>query len=248
MALHVSESNIRGTIGDQAFSRFVVLMQGTVVQWVDALRNPQRDPPSAEFLSELRELGIDPQSLSWGPMTFLPYRAEYVVGEIMKRPPRAVLEIGAGLSTLLFSALGARYGFPVFSIENFKGSVSYVQHLFSKARGNMAANLQLCSFVRRRYSDGQPYRWYGADLAEARTKFDLVFIDGPMKTLVGRNGALPEVAPYLATDNRIFLDDTNLDHGKFCIRQWKEQFPLLEVREDCFGVARMHLPMPDDAR
>ena len=243
MTLVVSKTGIRGNVSDQAFSRFVALMQGTIVQWVDALRNPRREPPSEEFLNELRRLGIDPQSLSWGPMTFLPYRAEYVVGEIIKRPPRAVLEIGAGLSTLLFSALGARYGFPVYSIENFRGSISYVQYLFSKASHDMTANVQLCGFVRRRYPDGKTYRWYGADLAQTQTKFDFVFIDGPMKTLVGRNGGLPEIAPYLAPDNRIFLDDTNLDHGKFCIKQWQEQFPHLQVREDCFGVAHMHLPM-----
>jgi predicted O-methyltransferase YrrM len=242
MQLVVSDSPVKGTLSDQVFSRVVTLMQRTVVQWVDALRNPQREPPSAVFTHELRKLGIDADSLHWGSMTFLPYRAEYLVNEIIKQPPRLVLEVGAGLSTLLFAALGARYGFSVFSLENYAGSVGYVRHLLDGTGLDAHVQLQVCGLVRKRYPDGHSYWWYGADLAQAQSKFDFVFIDGPMKTLVGRNGALPEVAPYLAEGNRIFMDDSNMEGGKRCLREWKEYFPSLEIREECFGVARLHLP------
>ena len=244
MPLVVSESPIKGTFVDQTFSKLVALMQGTVIRWVDSLRNPQRST-SPSFSNDLRQLGIDPTSLNWGPMTFLPYRAEYLVNEIIASPPRAVLEVGAGLSTLLFAAW-SRYGFSVFSVENFKGSVDYVRYLL-KGVGEEQV-VQRSGFVRKQYPDGRSYRWYGADLAQAlQREFDFVFIDGPMKTLVGRDGALAEVAPYLAPDNKIFLDDTNLEHGRSCVQEWKRYFPLLEVREDCFGVTRLHLPLQASA-
>jgi hypothetical protein len=243
MSLIVSESPVRGTFSEQAFSSVVNFMQRTVVQWVDSMRRPEREPPSAAFVDELRGLGIDASKLHWGPMTFLPYRAEYLVNEVIKRPPRAVLEVGAGLSTLLLAALGARYGFPVFSLENFPGSVGYVRHLLNGTGLDKHVHLQLCGLVRRRYPDGHPYWWYGADLAQAKTKFDFVFVDGPMKTLVGRNGALPEVAPFLADENRIYMDDSNMEGGKLCLREWKEYFPPLQIGEECPGVARLHLPL-----
>jgi hypothetical protein len=242
MSLVVSESPVRGTLSDHAFSTVVTLLQRTVVQWVDSMRRPQREPPSPAFVGELRKLGIDANSLHWGPMTFLPYRAEYLVNEVIKRPPRAVLEVGAGLSTLLLAALGTRYGFSVFSLENYAGSVGYVRHLLAGTGLDERVQLQVCGLVRKRYTDGHPYWWYGADLAQAHSKFDFVFIDGPMKTLVGRNGALPEVAPYLAVQNRIYMDDSNMEGGKLCLREWKKYFPSLQIGEECPGVARLHLP------
>jgi hypothetical protein len=62
-----------------------------------------------------------------------------------------------------------------------------------------------------------------------------------MGTLVGRNGALPEILPYLANEHRIYLDDSQRSHESRCIEQWQGQYKGLVVEEakNVFGLARI---------
>ena len=60
-----------------------------------------------------------------------------------------------------------------------------------------------------------------------------------MGTLVGRNGALPEIIPYLAENHRIFLDDSTRDHERKCIMEWKKHYPELIVEEPHKGICNL---------
>jgi hypothetical protein len=90
-------------------------------------------------------------------------------------------------------------------------------------------SVQHCALVRRVDSEGRKYRWYNADLSAPGECYDYVFVDGPVSSLAGRYGALPEVAPYLATSHRIFLDDYTRHHEKEVVQAWCNKFSSLEV-------------------
>ena len=215
--MKVTYPAIEIALSDQFFSRSVRLVQSHLIRHLDVLRNPKRTPYTDDFVRRMQGLGIDMDEIGWrGAMTFLPYRAEVLISQIEIKPPKRLLEVGAGSSTLLFSALAHKYGFEVVSLENHGGSVEYVDSLLRDTPFSDHVNLQICNFRRRCYPDNKPYWWYAADLSGE--PFDFVFVDGPMSSLVGRNGALPEVMPFLSKDARLFLDDVNRPHEK---RHWK---------------------------
>ena len=235
------------TKSDRVFTAWVNWVQGTIIPLGVKLRLSSRirniSPPTAHLQTRLSDLGISIDKIWWGPMTLFPRKATFLLDTIEADPPTAVLEIGSGTSTPILAALSHKYGFSVISLENHPGSIDYVKSLLRCVPGGSDVRLALCGFARRSYPDGKKYYWYDIDLGSYDKLFDLVLIDGPMSSLVGRNGALPEIAPYLAADNRIYLDDATRYHERKCLREWKHYFPNLTVPDiqTCRGVAIMHL-------
>ena len=234
-------------IEDHLFTLWINAVQSYVIPWGVKLRRAKRQrnvgPPSVEFQKRLCDLGIDADSIWWGPMTLFPRKAIVLIDAIEKNPPRAVLEVGSGSSTPLLTALSKKHGFQLISLENHRGSFNYVRGLLDSTPGGREVNLINTGFVRHRYSDGKSYRWYDVDLGSYGLKFDFVVIDGPMGTLVGRNGALPEIAPHLAEIHSIYLDDSQREHEQNCIAEWEKYFPSLVVEsiDGCRGMSRLHL-------
>lgn len=224
-----------GTFVDSLFSIGVNLFQGAVVKiavMIEARQYPQRrPPPSQNFQRQLRELGLIPERLWWGPMTLQPQKCQFLIAEIESRPPRRLLEVGSGTSTAVFAALAEKYEFSVLSLENHGKSIQYVRSILEELPCSKRVTIQKCNFVRRMYPSGKKYRCYDADLGRTGGQFDFVFIDGPMESLVGRNGVLPLIIPYLSKDHRIYLDDVKRIE-RLCLEEWKRHFPNL-IFERC---------------
>lgn len=243
--MRISKSNARKSMTDSVFSGFVNLMQDSFVKEIVRKRVKRKTEkvrePSEDFQQYLRSLGLFPERIWWGPMTLFPWKAEHLANEIKKRPPRHVLEVGGGSSTAIFAGLAQRYNFDVLTLENHKSSVDYIEHLLRDTECTDRVELVKCGFVQRAYPDGKRYWWYDVDLSKWDRKFDFVFIDGPMGRLVGRNGALSEVIPFMDANNRIYLDDSQRDHEKRCMDEWQAYFPSLRIESipECFGLARL---------
>lgn len=235
------------TKSDKLFTAWVNWIQGAIIPLGVKLRLNKRmhnvPPPTADLQARLIDLGINIEQIWWGPMTLFPRKVKFLLDTIEAEPPTAVLEIGSGTSTPILAALAYRYGFSVISVENHPGSIDYVKALLHSVPGGSSVQLELRGFVRRSYPDGKKYYWYDINLGDYGRSLDFVLIDGPMSSLVGRNGALPEVAPYLASNHRIYLDDASRHHERKCLREWKQYFPDLIVPDiqPCRGVAMMHL-------
>lgn len=236
--MKVIKHPVATSFGDKAFSLAIRAVQAGVIRHLDRLRKPKRTPYTSEFIEKMGALGVDMGKIGWqGAMTFLPRRSEYLVEQIESNPPKRLLEVGAGSSTLLFAALAHKYGFEVVSLENHGGSVDYVNDLLDGTPFAPHVCLQICDFKRCFYPDGKRYWWYAADLSGS--SFDFVFVDGPMSSLVGRNGALPQVMPYLATEARVYVDDINREREKAALREWKQYFPEIVIDEECPGVGKI---------
>lgn len=236
--MKVIKHPVATSFGDKAFSLVVRVVQTVIIRHLDRLRKPERTSYSEEFVERMAARGIDMQKIGWkGAMTFLPYRAEYLVNQIEANPPKRLLEVGAGSSTLLFAALAHKYGFEVVSLENHSGSGDYVNDLLDGTPFAQHVCLQICDFKRCFYPDRKRYWWYAADLSGP--PFDFVFVDGPMSSLVGRNGALPQVMPYLAAEAQVYVDDINRKHEKMALREWKHYFPKIMIEEECHGLGKI---------
>lgn len=233
-SIKVSRAPVTGGARERFYSQAVKWIQNTFVRadvWIDAKRGgPLARRPDEAQLQRLRALGLKPERIGWGPLTLRVQKLIYLLDEIERDPPKRILEMGSGASTALFAALGEKYGFEVYSIENHPGSADYVNYLLKGLPCARRVNMQLCGFVRRRLANGERYWWFDADLAQFGGRFDFVFVDAPMGQLAGRLGAVPEIAPYLAEAHRIFLDDSDRPHERSIVRVWQDYFPNLSAR------------------
>jgi len=239
----------RGAFTDRLFTIGTNFLQSTVIRYrVRMLAEKYIQRPglrvNQDFLRQMNELGLTPERLWWGPMTLFPQKAQFLLSEIEKHPPKRILEIGSGTSSALFAALAVKHNFTMLSLDNYKDTMKYVQSILEGIPCDNRVRLQQCGLIRRSYPNGKKYWWYDAILDDKQGLFDFVFIDGPMSSLVGRNGALPEIKPYLAKDHRIYIDDYNRAHEKACVTEWGRHFPglIVETFEECKGVALLKLP------
>ena len=210
---------------DSAFSSAVEFVQSHVVGRLVKLGQEPAAPTPASLSEKLVGLGLDAQRIWWGPMVLHPSKIEFIIDDIAKNPPKSVIEVGGGSSTAVLAALSQRYAFPVVTLENHAKSISYIQHLVEGLPAAHHLRVMHTGFRRRQFPSGRRYWWYDVDLQSLNTKFDYVLVDGPMSKLVGRNGAFPELEPFLAPDSRFYFDDFVRRHEKEAIEEWIREYP-----------------------
>jgi hypothetical protein len=192
----------------------------------------------------LQDLGLDPQRFRWDQKTINYPVAKSLIEEIERSPPTCMLEVGCGNSTALFAALAERYDFPLLVLENYQPTIDYLARLLSGLRCARRVTIQKCAFSPHRYPNSpRRYRWYHADLAYPGKPFDFVFVDGPVASLVGRDGVLPQVLPYLASNYTFLIKDYTPPRPELAI--WRQIYPQLVVQPcpQCHRLARLHLPL-----
>lgn len=191
----------------------------------------RRCTPSARLRRQLSELGLSAERLDWNPWAMKPWKLEFLIGLIEKKPPRCVLELGSGVTTLVLAALAEKHGFELLSLENYHGSIGRLHRLSGGLDCARHIRVQQCVLGRKRSPGGASYFWFNANLEAYRGRFDFVVVDAPAGRLVGRRGTLPEIEPYLAEGHRIVLDDCNRRHERACLAEWGGRYPALNVRQ-----------------
>jgi predicted O-methyltransferase YrrM len=147
--------------------------------------------------------------------------------------PCSVLELGSGVSTLLFALYAQgrekESGTPpiVISIDHDEG--------WLKKTGDRLTTAGVDRYVRLVHA---PLTKYKVGLLDTQTyepgriveelsshHFDFCFIDGP-PGMVGRVGTLPVIAKYLADSSAIFLDDSRRLGEQSAIQLWRSLYPI----------------------
>ena len=83
-------------------------------------------------------------------------------------------------------------------------------------------DLRLAPLRSVRCADGRARRWYGAEPGHG---FDFVLVDGPPMRY-GRGAALFALAPLLAGEWDLWLDDAARPHERECIALWRRELGL----------------------
>jgi predicted O-methyltransferase YrrM len=221
---------------DRWYSSATRLVQRGVVSTsvgLHGLSSFARRRPVPESLGRrLTALGVDPARLDFSPLTIKPWKLEYLIELVENKPPRCVLELGSGVTTVVLAALADKHGFELLSLEHYPGAVRDLHRLTDGMACAQHIRVQRCGLARKRPVEGRRYYWFNADLEAYRGRFDFVLIDAPMARLTGRRGALPEIEPYLDADHRLVLDDSTRRHERACLAEWLRRFPALDVRYD----------------
>jgi hypothetical protein len=178
--------------------------------------------------------------LEWTGWTITPALATALAERLDELRPARILEIGSGNSTVVLAAHAARSGARVTTLEHDPGYLESTARLLVSMGLRDRVDLRLAPMGRLTGPDGLRAPWYEATLDEG---YEFVFVDGPPQR-IGREGVLFGVAPHLAPDWELWLDDGHREHELACLDRWRPFVPfageLYDV--DWKGVWVLHPP------
>jgi len=213
-------------------------------------RRKEAFPLDADILSR-----ITPSTLSAETLQFLGML-------VLWKRPRRIFEFGSGLSTLFLSRL-------LHGVAELSGStlmsIDHSQRYLGETRRSLGADhhavLLHVPLAVTEYA-GRVFTTYHPDYTrkvEPGVRFDFVLIDGPPAYRYGREAPLYHLAPLLAPDALILLDDANREPEQEALHNWKttwsdgfavELFPDLKkgLAVLCIGdaVRRIQPPARDE--
>lgn len=156
-----------------------------------------------------------------------PELAALVVGQILERKPRQVVEIGSGASTVVTA----------YALErNGQGRVISLDHdplYAAQTRANLAqhghgdrATVLDAPLVPHRIGDEQ-WQWYDLRELVLDGPIDLLVLDGPALATqpLARYPALPLLLPHLADDAVVILDDAARSSERAVVERWLRENP-----------------------
>ena len=153
----------------------------------------------------------------------------------------SILECGSGLTTLLLSAVAARRGLHVHSLEHNESWHARVRDTILDM-GGTTTTVHLAPL--RDFGD---YEWYDARLADFPDDVTLVVCDGPPgSTRGGRSGMLPRMRGKLATRCTVLLDDISRPAERALALGWsRDSGTVPQMKESKHGFARVTLTRRD---
>lgn len=168
---------------------------------------------------------LDEHSLEWSEWAISRSLAHKLSAYLERKKPRRILETGSGVSTVLFADYARRYQAVVISLEHDPHYYARTQAMLRQTELQDHVDLRLAPLRPLACPDGMSYPWYDAAL---QGPFDFVLLDGPPERL-GRQAALFAVAPHLATEWVMWLDDGARAHEQKCIDLWNQHFQFAQV-------------------
>ena len=167
-----------------------------------------------------------------------------------------VVELGAGVSTVLLSRLGrqlaAASGFRLVSVEHDDRWADWVTHQLAReavGRDSVVVRAPLGFHPRA----DQDVGWYdesaltaALDAAFGADRIDLLVVDGPPAFEGGmgtaRAPALPVLWDRLSPGSTVVLDDIERPGEQEVLRRWEEELSVVFTRHHDAGVAIARLP------
>lgn len=173
-----------------------------------------------------------------------------LIGLVMSRHPRAVVETGSGTSTVVVAACLRRLGAGhVWALEHLPRFAAETRSLLAERGLEDWATVVDAPLVDLRLGDGT-WSWY--DLAGLATDapIDILFVDGPPGPTgdLARYPALPMLRDRLAPGAAILVDDGARPDERTMIERWRTEVPGLESRRLQLEKGGALLILPDPTR
>jgi predicted O-methyltransferase YrrM len=155
-----------------------------------------------------------------------------LVGLILERRPRVVVELGSGASTLIIATALARVG------EGHLWSVEHLPDFAADTRDRLArqgldrwVTVVAAPLVEQPFGDGT-WRWYDLSALAPDGPIEVLFVDGPPADTgpLARYPALPALLPRLAPGAAVLVDDLVRPDEQAMLARWTAEVPGLRVR------------------
>jgi predicted O-methyltransferase YrrM len=153
---------------------------------------------------------------------------------VQTHAPRLVVELGAGVSTLVLGyALESVGAGRVVSFEDDAAHAERTAALVRRHRLDHHVEVRHAPLQDIRLA-GERWQWYGGEIEETLVgqRAQLVFIDGPPGALqpMARYPALRRLSPFLAADAVVVLDDVARPDEWAITERWLREDPRLTVQ------------------
>lgn len=159
------------------------------------------------------------------------YLAE-LAGYVQRNRPRAVVECGSGVSTLIIArALQLNGEGHVHTLEHSPEHGRTTRALLQR-HGVEAWATVVDAPLRDHALAGESWPWYTID-ALPGGPIDLIVVDGPPKRTrsLARYPAMPLLGPRLAASGAVVLDDAARPDEREIVRRWKAEHPGFTERD-----------------
>jgi len=166
------------------------------------------------------------------PMGGFPMGADLgieLVSQIQATRPKLVVELGAGVSTLLNAyALECIGGGRLVSIEHDAEWIDITLDrlaLHGFPNGSVQVELRHAP-LEPRTVDGGAYRWYSEAALSDLEGIDLLVVDGPPNSTgdLARYPALPVLSPRFSPSCVVVIDDTGRHPGTEVVKRWGDRW------------------------
>ncbi len=215
--------------------RFLASLQGAPAM---AAAQKAADTRALQILQRL-DIGLD--FVPWTRSAMRPSTVVHILNDIAINRRTAILELGAGISTLYLAWAARRHGASLLSIEEDEGWAGQVASYLTTA--GLAANARLLVCPRLVTTGGSSVgRWYDPQLVKQALgdqRFDLVVIDGPAAFRPGdgqaRGPALDLLHDHLAERCALFLDDAVRPGERQIVAEWARQLQVTALVDEIEG-------------
>ena len=153
------------------------------------------------------------------------------VGLLQRVEPQRILELGCGISTLVFATYATLRSADQVRVSSIDHDPAWLTSLSEQLQSHqLAAPVRLVHAPIVAWSDTKPalQTYSPSRIRQAVQQMgggvDLVLIDGPPAHLFGRSGTLPTVVSSLSERGVVLLDDACRPHEYELCRQWQTQF------------------------
>lgn len=158
-----------------------------------------------------------------------PAALEWIANLIQTQSIQTVLELGSGLSTILFAALQQQGKIRhTLTLEHDPHWHSYVIERLRQKNLQDHAQVQLCP-LRQFPLKGELVKWYDPQ-AIPPFAAELILVDGPPNQtgLLARHPAPHLLQPSIRPGTWMILDDADRPNEQATIERWLQEFPTLQ--------------------
>lgn len=175
----------------------------------------------------------------WSIDSFL---GKFLIQTLMENPPKTIVELGSGSSTLLIARcmqLLGRNDFRHIAVDHEERYLNLTRQFLALNELEDRIEFWICPL---RHMEEIDKLWYGDLLGRlGETKIDLLLVDGPpgFLQIESRLPALPLLLPYLNEHCVIILDDAGRRDERSIAKNWSSNYPefTVEFIKEGHGVA-----------
>ena len=169
----------------------------------------------------------------------------HILNDVIVNDRQQVIELGAGISTLLLARLIAKNGLntKLTTVEHDSGWAQAIRGMLERERIADPVTIVVAPLEPITFGVADTH-WYSPDSIRAQwkaAKYDCVIVDGPPGWEPGKDmaryPALPFMQEHLAEQCRIFLDDVDREGEQRVLQRWSDMSDLkFHIRASSLGI------------